>query len=69
MKAEFDGKRIKLTGETSDRKYHDRLIDLLVAMKLYELRERGRGARQKGPVTRLVAAGFACAGLVPALPR
>jgi N-acetylmuramoyl-L-alanine amidase len=37
VKAEYDGKRIKLTGETSDRKYHDRLIDVLVAMKLYDI--------------------------------
>jgi N-acetylmuramoyl-L-alanine amidase len=37
VKAEFDGKRIKLSGETSDRKYHDQLIDMLVAMKLYEI--------------------------------
>jgi N-acetylmuramoyl-L-alanine amidase len=29
--------RITLTGEVSDRRYHDRLIDLFVAMKLYEL--------------------------------
>ncbi len=35
--AAFDGQRIKLTGETSDRKYHDQLIDLLVAMKLYDI--------------------------------
>lgn len=35
--AEVDGKRIKLTGETSDRTYHDRLIDVFVAMKLYDL--------------------------------
>ncbi len=34
---EYDGRRIKLTGETSDRKYHDQLIDLLVAMKLYDI--------------------------------
>jgi N-acetylmuramoyl-L-alanine amidase len=32
---EFDGKLIRLKGETSDRKYHDQLIDMLVAMKLY----------------------------------
>jgi N-acetylmuramoyl-L-alanine amidase len=31
---ELDGKRIKLSGETSDRKYHDQLIDMLVAMGL-----------------------------------
>jgi N-acetylmuramoyl-L-alanine amidase len=37
VKGEFDGKRVKLSGETSDRKYHDQLIDLLVAMKLYNL--------------------------------
>jgi N-acetylmuramoyl-L-alanine amidase len=35
VKAEFEGRRIKLSGETSDPKYHDRLIDMLVAMKLY----------------------------------
>ena len=34
---EYDGKVVKLTGETSDRKYHDQLIDLLVAMKLYAI--------------------------------
>ncbi|WP_020470702.1 N-acetylmuramoyl-L-alanine amidase family protein [Zavarzinella formosa] len=34
---EFDGKRIKLSGEASDRKYHDQLIDLLVAMRLFDL--------------------------------
>jgi hypothetical protein len=37
VKAEFDGRRIRLSGATSDRKYHDRLIDMLVAMKLYAL--------------------------------
>jgi N-acetylmuramoyl-L-alanine amidase len=37
VKAEFDGRRIKLSGTTSDRKYHDQLIDLLVAMKLYDI--------------------------------
>jgi N-acetylmuramoyl-L-alanine amidase len=37
VKGEFDGKTIKLSGETSQRKYHDRLIDLLVAMKLYNI--------------------------------
>jgi N-acetylmuramoyl-L-alanine amidase len=30
-------KRITLSGEVSDRKYHDRLVDLFVAMKLYDL--------------------------------
>jgi N-acetylmuramoyl-L-alanine amidase len=34
--ATFDGKRIKLTGE-ADKKYHDRLIDMLVAMKLFDI--------------------------------
>jgi N-acetylmuramoyl-L-alanine amidase len=33
----FDGKLITLSGESSNRKYHDRLIDMLVAMKLYEI--------------------------------
>jgi N-acetylmuramoyl-L-alanine amidase len=37
VKGEFDGRRIKLTGETSDRKYHDQLIDMLVAMKLSDI--------------------------------
>jgi N-acetylmuramoyl-L-alanine amidase len=37
VKAAFDGERIKLTGGVSDRKHHDRLIDLLVAMKLYAI--------------------------------
>ena len=37
VKGEFDGKRIHLSGETSDRKYHDQLINLLIAMKLYEI--------------------------------
>jgi hypothetical protein len=35
VKDEFDGKLLKLSGETSDRKYHDQLIDLLVVMKVY----------------------------------
>jgi hypothetical protein len=37
VSGEFDGKLIKLSGETSDRKYHDQLIDLLVAMRLTNL--------------------------------
>jgi N-acetylmuramoyl-L-alanine amidase len=37
VKADVTRERIKLTGEVSDRKYHDRLIDLFVAMKLYEI--------------------------------
>lgn len=37
VRAEFDGERIKLTGEVSDRKYHDQLIDMFVAMKLYRI--------------------------------
>jgi N-acetylmuramoyl-L-alanine amidase len=37
VKGEFDGRQIKLSGETSDRKYHDQLIDMLVAMKLYDI--------------------------------
>jgi N-acetylmuramoyl-L-alanine amidase len=35
--AKFDGKRIIISGETSERKYHDQLIDMLVAMKFYEI--------------------------------
>jgi N-acetylmuramoyl-L-alanine amidase len=35
--AGYDGKKIKLSGKTSDRKYHDQLIDMLVAMKLYDI--------------------------------
>jgi hypothetical protein len=34
VKAEVTGKRIHLTGEVSDRRHHDRLVDLFVAMKL-----------------------------------
>ena len=37
VKGEYDGRRIRLSGATSDRTYHDRLIDLLVAMKLYRI--------------------------------
>ncbi len=37
VKASYEGKRIHLTGETSDRRYHDQMIDLFVAMKLYDL--------------------------------
>jgi hypothetical protein len=33
----FDGKVIRLSGRASDRRYHDRLIDLVVAMKLYAI--------------------------------
>jgi N-acetylmuramoyl-L-alanine amidase len=37
VRAEPDGQRIKLVGEVSDRKYHDQLINMLVAMKLYAI--------------------------------
>ena len=37
MKGEFDGRRVTLSGATSDRRYHDQLIDMLVAMKLYNI--------------------------------
>lgn len=37
VRGEYDGKRVRLTGETSDRSYHDRLIDMLVAMKIYDI--------------------------------
>jgi N-acetylmuramoyl-L-alanine amidase len=35
--AKYDGKLIRLIGESSDRAYHDQIIDLLVAMKLYTI--------------------------------
>ncbi|HJZ54976.1 MAG TPA: N-acetylmuramoyl-L-alanine amidase [Gemmataceae bacterium] len=35
VKAEVSGERIRLTGEVADRKHHDRLVDMLVAMRLY----------------------------------
>jgi N-acetylmuramoyl-L-alanine amidase len=47
VKAEFDGNRIRLTGEVSDRKYHDQLIDMFVAMKLFELRNEIRFPKAK----------------------
>jgi N-acetylmuramoyl-L-alanine amidase len=37
VRGTFDGKRIQLRGETSDRRYHDQLIDMLVAMQLYNI--------------------------------
>jgi len=37
VKGEYDGKVIRLSGETSDRKYHDGVINMLVAMKLYSI--------------------------------
>lgn len=35
--AKYDGKLIRLTGESPDRAFHDQFIDLLVAMKLYTI--------------------------------
>jgi len=35
--AAYDGKTITLAGAVSDRQYHDRLIDMLVAMRLYAM--------------------------------
>jgi N-acetylmuramoyl-L-alanine amidase len=32
-----DGKQIRLSGTTSEKKYHDQLIDMLVGMKLYDI--------------------------------
>jgi N-acetylmuramoyl-L-alanine amidase len=40
--AAFDGKTIKLTGEVSDRTHHDRLIDLLVALRFHEIQNEIR---------------------------
>jgi N-acetylmuramoyl-L-alanine amidase len=37
VRGEYDGKKIRLSGETSDRRYHDQLIDMLVAMRLYNI--------------------------------
>jgi N-acetylmuramoyl-L-alanine amidase len=42
VKADFDGNRVKLTGEVSERKYHDQLIDMFVAMKLFDIRNEVR---------------------------
>lgn len=38
--AAWDGTVIRLDGETSDRAHHDRLIDVLVGMKLYAIENR-----------------------------
>jgi len=35
VKAEVLGERVRLTGAVSDRRHHDQLIDLMVAMRLY----------------------------------
>jgi hypothetical protein len=37
VKGQYDGRRVRLSGETSDRRYHDHLIDMLVAMRLYDI--------------------------------
>jgi hypothetical protein len=37
VRAEPEGKTIHLIGETSDPAYHNQLIDMFVAMKLYDL--------------------------------
>jgi N-acetylmuramoyl-L-alanine amidase len=37
VNGKFDGKQIRLSGETSDRRYHDQLIDVLVAMRLFNI--------------------------------
>jgi len=37
VRADWDGKQIQLTGETSDVRYHNELIDLFVAMKLFAI--------------------------------
>ena len=38
VRVKVDGNRITLSGSVSDRKDHDRLIDLFVAMKLFDLK-------------------------------
>jgi N-acetylmuramoyl-L-alanine amidase len=40
VKGEYDGKVITLSGQTSDRKYHDQVINMLVAMKLCNIVNR-----------------------------
>jgi N-acetylmuramoyl-L-alanine amidase len=40
VKAILDGERIELTGSVSNRKNHDRLIDVLVALKWYQITNR-----------------------------
>ena len=47
LTAAFDGKVVRLTGEVSDRAHHDRLVDLLVAMRLYDIANEVR--LPKGP--------------------
>jgi N-acetylmuramoyl-L-alanine amidase len=47
VKAEYDGKRIRLSGETSDRRYHDQLIDMLIAMRLYDIANEIRIPEEK----------------------
>ncbi len=37
IQGEFDGKLIKLTGEVANKKHHDDVINLLIAMKLYNI--------------------------------
>ncbi|HKB05030.1 MAG TPA: N-acetylmuramoyl-L-alanine amidase [Gemmataceae bacterium] len=37
VKADYAGDVVRLTGEVSDRAHHDRLIDLFVAMRIYNL--------------------------------
>jgi N-acetylmuramoyl-L-alanine amidase len=47
VKGEYDGKRIRLSGETSDRRYHDQLIDMLVAMRLFDIANEIRFPKTK----------------------
>jgi N-acetylmuramoyl-L-alanine amidase len=42
LKAEFDGKLIRLTGAVTDRKPHDEFVNVLVAMKLYAIKNEVR---------------------------
>lgn len=43
IKGEYDGKAIKLSGQTSNKTYHDQLIDVLVAMNLYNISNAIKG--------------------------
>jgi N-acetylmuramoyl-L-alanine amidase len=47
VSATFDGKTIKLAGDVSDRQYHDRLIDMFVAMRLFAITNEVRVPKAK----------------------
>ena len=71
IRAEPDGQRIRLVGETSEARYHNELIDMFVAMKLYNLTNDiefpGRDGRGRRPAT--TPTGSSGAPMPPAAPR